>query len=244
MSRDPSFLLAVMLQLLRALPVTLFILVVSAVCATAAACLLTALRRSRSAGLRAGADGWMFVFRGTPLLVQLLMVYYGLAAVPFVRHSALWLAFRSPIFCTCLALTCCCSAYIAEVLRGALAVLPAGEIEAARACGMPEQLLFARVVLPTLLRNALPAYSNEIVMMVKSTSLASIVTVMDITGAAQQIIASTYRTLDVFCCAALLYLLINGGAIALLVALERRLGIQSRSSAGNGHDSADRDRHP
>lgn len=203
------FLLDTAGRLLVALPVTLGLLAVSAVLATALAAALTACSAARSPVLRWGQRGWTFVFRGTPLILQIFMIYYGLAMLPAIRHGALWVAFREPMFCLCLALTCCCSAYIGEVFRGALRAVPPGEIEAARAAGMTPFQIVRRVTAPALIRVALPSYANEIVMMAKSTSLASTITILDMTGVAQTVIAHSYRTMEVFLCAAAFYLILN-----------------------------------
>ncbi|TWB47658.1 ABC transporter permease [Nitrospirillum viridazoti] len=225
MEEHLTFIGSVTAQLARAVPVTLLILAVSGVCATVLATGLTAMSVARSPLPRLIQRTWTFLFRGTPLILQIFMIYYGFAMVPWIRHGILWTAFRDPVFCTCLAMTCCCSAYIAEIFRGALAAVPRGEIEAGRACGMTGFMLLRRVIAPSLIRIALPSYSNEIIMMTKSTSLASTITVLDITGVAQQVIAHSYRTLDVFCAAAALYLLINATLSTLLTALERRLDV-------------------
>jgi octopine/nopaline transport system permease protein len=158
------------------------------------------------------------------LLLQIFMVYYGVAALDPIRHGIMWPLFREPLFCAWLALTCCCSAYIAEVLRAALGAIPAGQIEAALACGMGRWTRARRVIVPQMVRLALPAYGNELVMLVKSTSLASTITVIDVTGVAQLVIAHSYRTLDVFCLAAAVYLGLTAGLTMLLRRIERSIG--------------------
>lgn len=209
------------LAIVRAVPVTLGLFAASAAGASVLAAVLVGLQQTRW-GLVA-ARGWIFVFRGTPLLLQIFMVYYGLAALGPVRHGPLWPAFREPVFCAWLAMTCCCSAYIAEVLRAGLAAIPVGQIEAALACGMGRLTRLRQVIAPQLLRLALPAYGNELVMMVKSTSLASTITVVDVTGVAQQVIAHSYRTVEVFCLAAVVYLTLTALLSAGLRMIERRL---------------------
>jgi octopine/nopaline transport system permease protein len=209
------------LGLLRAIPITIGLFVTSAVGASLLAALLVAAQQARL--VRPVARAWIFVFRGTPLLLQIFMVYYGLAALGPIRHGWLWPAFRQPLFCAWLAMTCCCSAYIAEVLRGALAAIPRGQIEAALACGMGRVTRLRRIVAPQMLRLALPAYGNELVMMIKSTSLASSITVLDVTGVAQLVIAHSYRTLDVFCLAAAVYLAMTGALTTALRRIERHL---------------------
>ncbi len=220
MNDEIVFLSSTAWVIVRALPITLVLALASAIGATGLAGVLVVMQQSRS--LRPLARLWVFVFRGTPLLLQMFMVYYGVAALGPIRHGVLWPLFRDPLFCAWLALTCCCSAYIAEVLRAALASIPPGQIEAALACGMGGWTRARRVIVPQMVRLALPAYGNEIVMMVKSTSLASTITVVDVTGVAQLVIAHSYRTLDVFCLAAAVYLGLTGGLTALLHRIERR----------------------
>ncbi|WP_353230495.1 ABC transporter permease subunit [Novosphingobium sp.] len=221
MSGDLAFLADTTLAIARAVPVTVGLFAASAVGATLLGGLLVMAQTRR--GTRECARLWIFVFRGTPLLLQIFMVYYGLAALGPIRHGPLWAAFREPLFCAFVAMTCCCSAYIAEVCRAALAAIPAGQIEAALASGMGRWTRLRLIVLPQLVRLALPAYGNELVMMIKSTALASTITVMDVTGVAGQVIAHSYRTLDVFCLAAAVYLGLTGALTAALRYVERRL---------------------
>lgn len=220
---DGLFLLVTAARLFAAVPVTLLILAVSAILATGFGALLAACSAARSPALRLAQRGWTFVFRGTPLILQIFMIYYGLAMLPMIRHGVLWPAFREPLFCMCLALTCCCSAYIGEVFRGALRAVPPGEIEAARAAGMTPLQVVRRVTAPALIRVALPSYANEIVMMAKSTSLASTITILDLTGVAQTVIAHSYRTMEVFLCAAAFYLILNAALAAGFRLLADRL---------------------
>ena len=221
MNDEPAFLASTALAIVRALPVTLLLSLATALAASLLACVLVLAQQTRAG--RPVAKAWIFVFRGTPLLLQIFMVYYGLAALGSIRHGSLWPLFREPLFCAWLAMTCCCSAYIAEVLRAALQAIPVGQIEAALACGMGSLARVRHVIAPQMLRLALPAYGNELVMLVKSTSLASTITVLDVTGVAQQVIAHSYRALDVFCLAAMVYLGLTAGLTALLRQIERIL---------------------
>ena len=221
MNDEAAFLVATTLAIVRALPVTLLLSLTGALGASGLAGVLVMAQQTRLGGPLAKA--WIFVFRGTPLLLQLFMVYYGVAALGPIRHGVLWPLFRDPLFCAWLAITCCCSAYIAEVLRAALAAIPVGQIEAARACGMARGTQMRRVIVPQMLRLALPAYGNELVMLVKSTSLASTITVIDVTGVAQLVIAHSYRTIEVFCLAAGVYLGLTAGLTAVLRWIEKGL---------------------
>lgn len=167
---------------------------------------------------------WCFTYavRGTPMLVQLFLLYYGLAQFPTVRESALWPWLSSAWFCAIAALAINTCAYTTELLAGAIRALPAGEIEAAKALGMSRAVMLRRIVLPSAMRRALPGYANEVVMMLHGTSLASVVTLLDLTGAARELNARYYLPFESFITAALLYLALTLALVALLRAAERR----------------------
>lgn len=167
---------------------------------------------------------WLFtyVMRGTPLLVQLFLLYYGAAQFEAVRESVLWPWLSSAWFCCVAAFALNTCAYTTEMLHGAIRALPAGEIEAARALGMSRTVMFRRIVLPSALRRSLPAYGNEVVMMLHATSLASTVTLLDITGAARDLNSRYYLPFEAFGLAALFYILITLALVAGFHAAERR----------------------
>lgn len=225
---DTAFLLDVLGRLLAALPLTLAVFVLCVSLGLVLALGLTAMRVSRNRWLDGFARAYVFVFRGSPLLVQLFLIYYGLGQFPEVRHSFAWPVLREPFACAVIALGLCTAAYQTEIFRGALGAVPEREVEAARACGMSGLLLFRRIVLPIAMRNALPAYSTELILMVKSTSLASIITVTEMTSVASKIITQTYRTMEVFLCAAVIYLAINFVVARLVGLLEYRLSRHHR----------------
>lgn len=230
---DAVFLSDTFLKLSAALPVTLGLFVSAFLCGGLLAIGVLAMRISQWSLLRSFARGYILVFRGSPLLIQLFLIYYGLGQFGVIRHSFLWPLLREPYICVVLSLSLCTAAYTAEILRGALLTVPPGQIEAGQACGMSRFLLLRRVIAPVMLRHALPAYSTEAILLVKSTALASLVTVWDVTGVAQQIIQRTYRTMEVFLCAAVIYLLLNFIIVQLYALLERKLTPHSRHSAGN-----------
>ncbi|MBK1842378.1 ABC transporter permease [Azospirillum sp. YIM B02556] len=169
------------------------------------------------------ATAYVFVFRGTPLLVQIFLVYYGLGQFEFIRESFLWPFLREPYWCAILALTLNTGAYTSEVLRGAILSVPQGQVEAARACGMSRALAFRRIVLPVAIRQMLPAYGNEVILMVKATSLASTITLMEVTGIARRMIAQTFAVFELFIVAGAIYLVLNFVATRLIKFAEWRL---------------------
>jgi octopine/nopaline transport system permease protein len=208
------------IALLGGLPLTLQLAFGSVAAGLVLALLLAVARLSGIRPLDWLARLYVFVFRGTPLIVQIFLIYYGLGQFPAVRQTWLWPFLREPYYCAMLSLTLCTAAYASEIIRGGLLSIPRGQIEAARACGMPTLLRWRRILLPLAIRQALPAYGNELISMVKSTSLASIVTLMEITGIAARIIGETYRTLEVFVVAGALYLALNFLLTLLLKRIE------------------------
>ena len=156
--------------------------------------------------------GFIFIFRGTPLLVQIFIVYYGFGQSEAVRESFLWPFFKEAYWCAIFTFSLNTSAYTAELLRGAIQAVPHGEIKAARSLGMPRLLMLRRVVVPRAFRLALPAYGNEIILMLKGSALASTITLLDLTGVARVIVARTYAPYELFLMAALMYL-----ALTLLI---------------------------
>jgi len=210
-------------KLLAGVPLTLELALLATTLGAVLALLLALMRASGNAVLEAAARLYVFAFRGSPLLVQIFLIYYGLGQFRAVRLSVFWPFLREPFWCAVLALTLNTAAYASEIIRGGLAAVPHGEVEAARACGMSRGLAFRRIVLPLAIRQALPAYGNELVLMVKATSLASIITLMEITGIAAKLVSDTYRVIEVFVVAGALYLAINFVLTRLVMAAEYRL---------------------
>jgi octopine/nopaline transport system permease protein/arginine/ornithine transport system permease protein len=176
--------------LLEGAGLTIQLTVLSVLIGLACSVPIALVRVSRNPLLWAPAYGYIFFFRGTPLLAQLYLVYYGSGQfVDVLKSVGLWHLFREAYFCALLTLTLNTAAYTAEILRGAIMAVPRGEIEAARACGMSRALLYRRIILPKAFRLALPAYGNEVVFLFQATSLVSLVTLMDITGVARVVAA-------------------------------------------------------
>lgn len=169
---------------------------------------LALMRVSRHVWLKGPAYGYIFFFRGTPLLVQIFLVYYGFSQFPVIRESILWPVLREAYWCSIIAFTLNTSAYTGEVLRGAIQSVPYGQIEAGLSMGMSRFLLYRRIVGPQAARLALHGYSNEVILLVKSSSLASTVTLLELTGVARNIIADTFMPIELFSLAAGIYLVL------------------------------------
>jgi arginine/ornithine transport system permease protein len=202
--------------------VTLKVLLISLAFGLVLAIPLALMRVSRSPLINFPAWLYTYVIRGTPMLVQLFLIYYGLAQFAAVRESVLWPYLSSATFCACLAFAINTSAYSAELLAGSLKSTAHGEIEAAKAMGMSRFTLYRRILLPSALRRALPQYSNEVLMMLQTTSLASIVTLVDITGAARTVSSRFYLPFEAFITAGLIYLVLTFILVRLFKLAERR----------------------
>ena len=167
---------------------------------------------------------WLFtyVLRGTPLLVQLFIIYHGLAQFEAVRESAAWVLLKDAWFCAWLAFTLNSPAYTTEIFAGALRATPVGEIEAARAYGLDGLTLYQRVLLPGALRRALPQYSNEVVGLMHATAIASTVTLVDITRVARDVNANHLLVTESFGVAAVIYFVLTFSLVGVFKLLERR----------------------
>lgn len=171
---------------------------------------------------------YTYVFRGTPLLIQLYIAYFGFAFIPGIQQTFLWPFVKNPYYPAILAYTLNTTAYTTEAFYGAIRATPRGEVEAARAYGMSQLTAYRRIILPSALRRALPAYGNEIIFMLHASSVASTVTIMDLTGAAYYVYSRFYTPFAAFLFVAAIYLLISlaiqGGFRTIERHLMRHLG--------------------
>jgi len=227
---DFAFLGSTMVTLLKAVPMTLALFALSVSCGFVLALLIVWMRVGGNRVLSAFARGYIFVFRGSPLLIQMFLVFYGLAQFSFIRNGPLWPFLREPFVCAVLSLALCTAGYSAEIFRSGIRSVSPRELEAARSIGMSGFLLVRRILAPIAFRYALPAYSTEVVLMMKSTALASLVTVWEVTGVAQRLISQTYRTMEVFLCAAVIYLVLNFIVLQAMALLERSLSKHLRAA--------------
>lgn len=175
---------------------------------------------------------YTYVMRGTPLLVQLYMIYFGLAQFEWLRESAAWPLFRNAWFCAWLAFALNSTAYTTEILAGALRQTPSGELEAARSLGMSTSKIYRRILLPSAIRRALPQYGNELVMVMHATSIASAVTIVELTRTARDVYYNNLAPLEAFGLVAVFYFAITFTLVGLVKLLERRFlkHLQPKSS--------------
>lgn len=187
-------------------PLTMFMAVVSMIAALILAAILAVIRVMRVPVLDWIVAVFISFFRGTPLLVQLFLIYYGAGQWQWLKDSAAWVWFSQAWFCAVLAFTLNTGAYTAEIIRGAINAMPKGEIEAAYAFGMSRLTTLRRVILPNSFRRALPAYSNEVIFMLHGSAVAGVITIVDLTGAARIVNSRYYSPFEAFLAAGLLYM--------------------------------------
>lgn len=188
------------------------------------AIVLAVMRVSKNPFIWMPVYGFNFYFRGTPLLVQLFLIYYGSGQFQeFLSQVGLWQFFKEAYFCAVLALTLNTAAYASEIFRGGIQGVNFGEVEAGRACGMSGVLLYRRIILPSALRIAWPAYTNEVVFLLQASSLVSIITLMDITGVARVIAARSFAFYELFLTAAVIYLILVYAVIFVFKKIEKKI---------------------
>ena len=189
---------------------TLELLVISLFFGFALAMVLALFKKSTNLVLNYSSRAFIYFFRGTPFLVQIYLIYYGLGQFEAIREVQwLWFFLEKPFFCALLALIINNAAYAAEIIHNAIVTTDKGEIEAARAYGMSHWQSMRYIVIPSALRRAIPAYTNEIIFMLHATSLVSVITLLDITGIARKLYSRFYAPFEAFITAALFYLLLS-----------------------------------
>ncbi len=218
-------LIAYLPNFLHGLMVTVSLMVCALALGLVLALFMTVAAISKQAYLRAPVNVFVFFMRGTPLLVQIFLIYYGTGQFDWLKESPLWVILREPFACAVIAFALNTSAYTTVLLKGAIASVPENEIAACHALGMSKMLMLRRIILPRAIRMALPAYSNEVIMMLKGTSLASTITLLDLMGVTNQIIAKTYATMEFLCVAGVLYLCLNVILVGLFKLFERRANV-------------------
>lgn len=183
---------------------------------------LALARQSHNKFLSVPAYLYIYFFRGTPLIVQLALLYYGLAQFAWVRESPLWLLVGDEEICGLLGLTLNTSAYVAEIIRGGILAIPRGEVEAADALGLSRAQAYRRIILPRAFRIAWPAYGNEVILLLKGSALVATITVNDLMGATRSVFARGYDS-NVYLYAAAMYLLMALAFTGLFRVIEGRI---------------------
>ena len=184
------------------------------------------LRLNKNIFINKFAYGYSYVFRGTPLLVQIFIIYFRLGQIEYLRSTFLWVVLKEPYWCAIIAFTLNTGAYTSEILRSAFQTIKPGIIEAGKSLGISNKIIFYKIQIPIAIRQSLPAYGNEIILMMKGTSLASTVTLMDLTGVAKYIISTTFKPIEVFIVAGGIYLFMTFVIHNVIKYLEKKYSFQ------------------
>ena len=209
-------------KLLNAAVITLKLLSVSLFVGLFIGLLFAILRLNKNIYVNKFAYGYSYIFRGTPLLVQIFIIYFGLGQVEYLRSTILWVILKEPYWCAIIAFALNTGAYTSEILRSAFQTIKPGLIEAGKSLGISNKIIFYKIQIPIAIRQSLPAYGNEIILMMKGTSLASTVTLMDLTGVAKYIISTTFKPIEVFIVAGGIYLFMTFLIHNLIKFLEKK----------------------
>ena len=206
---------------LSGLRVTVELLILSLLGGLALAVPVGIAAASERAWVNALPRAFIYCMRGTPLLVQVFLIYHGFAQFDFLRESFLWVVFKQAYWCALIAFSLNTAGYTAEIIRGAIKQTPAGEIEAARACGMPPATMLRRIILPSAFRRGLPAYGNEVIFMLHGTVLAGVITIVDLFGAAKIVNSRHFVPFESFIAAGFFYLCLTFLIVYLFKLAER-----------------------
>ena len=209
-------------KLLNAAVITLKLLSVSLIIGLFIGLFFAILRLNKNIFINRFAYGYSYVFRGTPLLVQIFIIYFGLGQIEYLRSTVLWVILKEPYWCAIIAFALNTGAYTSEILRSAFQTIKPGIIEAGKSLGISNKVIFYKIQIPIAIRQSLPAYGNEIILMMKGTSLASTVTIMDLTGVAKYIISTTFKPIEVFIVAGGIYLFMTFIIHNLIKFLEKK----------------------
>ena len=223
---DLSLMATSLPKLLSAAIVTLKLLSVALFFGLIIGLIFAILRLNKNPIINKFAYGYSYVFRGTPLLVQIFIIYFGLGQIEYFRSTFLWVVFKEPYWCAIIAFALNTGAYTSEILRSAFETIKPGVIEAGKSLGISSTIIFYKIHIPIAIRQSLPAYGNEIILMMKGTSLASTVTIMDLTGVAKHIVSTTYKPLEVFLLAGGIYLFMTFLIHNLIKYLEKKYSFE------------------
>ena len=214
-------------KLLNAASITLKLLSVSLIVGLLIGLFFAILRLNKNIFINRFAYGYSYVFRGTPLLVQIFIIYFGLGQIEYLRSTFLWIILKEPYWCAIIAFALNTGAYTSEILRSAFQTIKPGIIEAGKSLGISNEIIFYKIQIPIAIRQSLPAYGNEIILMMKGTSLASTVTLMDLTGVAKYIISTTFKPVEVFIVAGGIYLFMTFIMHNVIKFLEKKYSFNS-----------------
>lgn len=216
-------------DLLKASLMTIELVVFSSALGLVLGVILALLRLSKNPLVFILPFAFITFFRGTPLLIQIFLIYYGLGQFDVIKNSVLWQPVLSQAYwCAIIALTLNTSAYVAEIVRGAIKAVPKGELEAGDVLGMTPVQKFVRITMPRAFGIMIPAYSNEVIFLLKGSALVSTITVADLMYSVKGIIAKTYLNMEVYVVVAVVYLMFSWVLLGVFHLLEKRINHHKR----------------
>ncbi|MAJ22661.1 MAG: ABC transporter permease [Candidatus Pelagibacter sp.] len=210
-------------KLLKATIITIKLVSVSLIFGIIVGTIFAIFRISKNFFLNRLSYYYSYIFRGTPLLVQIFIIYFGLGQIEYLRTTIFWIVLKEPYWCAIIAFTLNTGAYTSEILRSSFETINKGLVEAAQSLGLKNDKIFYKIKLPIAIRQSLPAYGNEMILMLKGTSLASTVTLLDLTGVAKYIISTTFKPIEVFIVAGSIYLFMTFLIHNFIRLLEKKL---------------------
>ncbi len=228
---DLSLIIDSVPKMLTGIGVTLELLGLSMVLGTALAVLLLLMRISNRWYLAWPAIAYIYIFRGTPILVQIFIIYHGFPQLEFIRDGIFWPILREPYGCAVVALTLNNGAYVSEIFRGGVNGVNRGLLEAGAALGLSVRQRFMYITTPIAIRLSIPAYSNDVVSLMKATALASTITILDMMGIARNLVAETFAPYEIFMSLAVIYLVITWLIQRGFGLFERRMSRYVRNEA-------------
>ena len=217
-------------KILNALDQTLLLLLASLPIGFILSLIFALGRVSKISIISKSIAAYIFIIRGTPLLVQIYLIYFGLGSIKAIRDSFLWYLLKEPFWCGILALTINTVAYGSEIFRGGIQSINKEQIESGKALGFGKIMMMRKIILPIAIRKVLPSYGNELILMVKATSLVSLTTYMEMTGIARKIMAKTFAPIEAFVAAGILYLFLNFLMVQFVKYLEWKYNAHLRLS--------------
>ena len=206
----------------QGIPTSLLLTFASLLIAFLLALLFTFILAMGNRWLKSAVNFYLILFTGTPLLIQIFLIYSGPGQFEFITQSPLWSLLSNAWFCAMLALALNSAAYSTQLFYGAVKAIPKGQWESCAALGL-SRVQTLKILIPYALKRALPSYTNEIILVFKGTSLASTITIMDIMGYARQLYGTEYDALTIYGIAGGIYLLITGIATLMLRKVENKV---------------------
>ncbi len=210
------------MEWIKGIIITLQLTIVSLLGGATLGVIFAIISSSKNRFFKIPVDSFIFIIKGTPMLVQIFILYYGLGQIGFIKQTFLWELFKRPFFCAALALSINSASYMSSLIKNAIISIPKGQILAAKTLGLPKINIIIRIITPQVIKNIIPAYSNEAIILLKSTSLACSITLMDTMGIANNIISKSYNVTQTLAIVGIIYFILNLTLTQILSVLKKQ----------------------